>query len=64
MKNTTAEFDFYAAAPLVGQVIGLQLLRAEMHALSQVLPGIYQNNHADSNRSDAMKEADFDNMPV
>jgi hypothetical protein len=56
------EADLFASglklqANLQGQ--GLDLLRAEMHALAEMLPGA---SHAP--RTEAETEAEFDNMPV
>lgn len=56
-------------AMAAGQAMGLALLKAEMDALTQVLPGtvpdedpaeMAQRRLAD----EAAQEADFDNMPV
>ena len=50
-------------AAYAGQAVGLQLLAAEMQALSQLMPGMagLAPGHL---QSEAEVEADFDNMPV
>lgn len=60
MTNLAGEMAEVAAA---GQAVGLQILAAEMEALSQVIPGLAgaQPDHA---ATDAEIEANFDNMPV
>ncbi|MDZ4309614.1 MAG: hypothetical protein U1A24_03515 [Cypionkella sp.] len=52
------------AATLSGQAMGLNLLLAEMRALSEVLPGALAQSAAVSERVGPAEEADFDNMPV
>ena len=52
------------AATLSGQAMGLNLLLAEMRALSEVLPGALAQMPAQSEPVGAAEEADFDNMPV
>jgi hypothetical protein len=64
MKNTFPVVDLSAAVPLIGQPMGLQLLFAEMQALTQVLPGIHPYKDQQPQKTEAMIEADFDNMPV
>jgi hypothetical protein len=51
---------------LAGQVAGLQILAAEMEALSHVMPVVLgtEPDLAPEGRTDAEIEADFDNMPV
>jgi hypothetical protein len=56
-------------AMAAGQAMGLALLKAEMEALTQVLPGaVPDEDEATAARrrlaEDASQEADFDNMPV
>lgn len=47
---------------VAGQAMGLQVLAAEMQALSRLIPGmVYAEGHAPTQ---AEIEADFDNMPV
>jgi hypothetical protein len=64
MKNAFPVVDLSAAVPLNGQPTGLQLLFAEMQALIQVLPGSNPNKGRQPQNTEAMIEADFDNMPV
>lgn len=52
------------AAAFSGQAIGLNLLLAEMHALSEVMPGALAQAAALPKPVAAAEEADFDNMPV
>lgn len=52
------------AATLSGQAMGLNLLLAEMQALSEVLPGALGQIPALPEHIGAAEEADFDNMPV
>lgn len=56
-------------AMAAGQAMGLAVLKAEMEALTQVLPGAVPDEDAaaaDQRRlaEEAALEADFDNMPV
>lgn len=47
---------------VAGQTVGLQILAAEMQALTQLMPGMTQS--AGDAPSDAEIESDFDNMPI
>jgi hypothetical protein len=53
-------------AALVGQVVGLKLLAAEMEGLGHIMPGVSGAEHqpAFESRTDTEIEADVDNMPV
>ena len=53
-------------AAMTGQGAGLNLLQAEMQALSRLMPGAAQPPRSDAERlaAEAAIEADFDNMPV
>lgn len=47
------------------QAAGLQMLQAEMEALTHVLPGVgHEMTDAERAAADLKIEADFDNMPV
>ena len=52
------------AATLSAQSMGLNLLLAEMRALSEVMPGVVTGKPLRSAHVAAAEEADFDNMPV
>ena len=52
------------ATTLSAQARGLNLLLAEMRALSEVLPGALAQPPGQRAHVDAANEADFDNMPV
>ncbi|MEO5613900.1 MAG: hypothetical protein ABIR04_03100 [Cypionkella sp.] len=52
------------AATLSAQAAGMDLLLAEMRALSEVLPGSLGQVPALPAHVAAAEEADFDNMPV
>ena len=52
------------AATLSAQAVGMDLLLAEMRALSEVLPGALGQMPALPEHIGAAEEADFDNMPV
>lgn len=53
---------------VMGQIMGLALLRAEMEALAQMMPGRSHETEAETAARlaavDAEVEAAFDNMPV
>jgi len=51
-------------AAVAGQAVGLQILAAEMQALTQIMPGMTQALQAHVPQSDTEIEAEFDNMPV
>lgn len=61
MTDMTGEL---LAATLSAQAAGMELLLAEMRALSEVLPGALGQVPALPAHVDAAEEADFDNMPV
>lgn len=54
------------AAAMSGQGAGLSLLRAELQALSLLIPGAELPARSEAQRlaAEAETEADFDNMPV
>jgi hypothetical protein len=52
------------AATLSAQAVGMDLLLAEMRALSEVLPGALGQMPELPEHIEATEEADFDNMPV
>lgn len=52
------------AATLSAQAAGMDLLLAEMRALSEVLPGALGQVPAQPAHVGAAEESDFDNMPV
>lgn len=47
---------------VTGQAIGLEVLAAEMQALTQLMPGLAGGSV--TTQTDAEVEASFDNMPV
>lgn len=61
MAEMTAEM---VANTLSLQARGLDMLLAEMRALSEVLPGALAQPVGRAQHVDATNEADFDNMPV
>ncbi len=61
MTEMTGEI---VAATLSAQTVGLNLLLAEMRALSEVLPGALGQMPALPAHVEAAEETDFDNMPV
>ncbi len=61
MSEMTTEL---LAATLSAQAAGMDLLLAEIRALSEVLPGALGHMPALAEPVGAAEEADFDNMPV
>lgn len=61
MTDMTGEI---LAATLSAQAAGMELLLAEMRALSEVLPGALGQMSSLPEPVGAAEEADFDNMPV
>lgn len=61
-----AVVDGMAAAALIGQTMGLQILAAEMEVLSHLVPGMASEHAEDRTDAeiDAEIEAGFDNMPI